>query len=357
MRNKLLLVLFLSSVSLLFSVVAVNENQYIVKAGDTFFVQFPAIDTVTVQVPVLVTGKIMIPLFNITEEIAGLTAAEAKTKLAEKLSEGRKNPPEFVFELAYLSPFSYHLSGAVNMPGEFESEYPLSLYQALMLGKGRVSSASSKITVINGKRKNVYDINKYLLEGDLTQNPVVNSGDVIVVDYAKEVVQVFVNNDTVSVARNFETEPGDKVKNIIAKLSYKGFKLDFNKIIVEHDGVQFKAEEETEVFPEDKIYLSTLDSYVYVIGEVKTPGRIPYKAGKNAQYYVDNAEGYIMESKEFKLYLIRDGKKKKYSGQTLYPGETILVEDDFWAFTSHILKPVGMLASIISTAILVYKNI
>ncbi|MBI2428789.1 MAG: SLBB domain-containing protein [Ignavibacteriales bacterium] len=74
----------------------------------------------------------------------------------------------------------------------------------------------------------------------------------------------------------------------------------------------------------DKIIIPARVNAVYVFGEVKNPGHIPYAAGKDVNYYIQRAGGITEHGQDGEIRIVKSSSK-----QWLVPSETSIEEGDY----------------------------
>lgn len=126
-------------------------------------------------------GTISLPLIGNTK-LGGLTIQEAEDLLTSRYA-GYVDNPEVNIELVAAQSLRYYLLGAFVTPGVKYPLHPLNLLEALALG-GSVEIPSADLYqayVARGATKLPVDLNALLVQGDLSQNIALASGDVIVI--------------------------------------------------------------------------------------------------------------------------------------------------------------------------------
>ncbi len=132
---------------------------------------------------VLVTGDgtVSLPLVN-SVEVGGMTLSEASNAITAAYGAYLNNPNVSV-QLVQAQSMRYYLLGAFTEPGVKYPGHSLDLLDALALG-GSVDMNNADLFqayVAKGPVKMPVDLHALLVEGDLTQNIPLQSGDAIVV--------------------------------------------------------------------------------------------------------------------------------------------------------------------------------
>ncbi len=333
----------------------VNPDDYRVNVNDVFVMQMTVPDTVTVFVPVSLTGHLNLYPVTDTVFVAGLTLSEAYQKINQKIKSAVKKIPISVI-LYKNAPIRFHMSGAVNIPGEFISEELLTLSLAIRKAGGITNAASNRVIIKRSGKEIECNLSKYLSEADNSQNPIIYSGDIIEVPFAKEALKVYANNDTVNVVEAIELSQETSVEEVIRQLKYKNALSDMNQFTLIREGKTTMVSKEEKVKNNDKLIIAQEDVFVYVIGSVENPGRYPYNGNRNPIQYIGMAGGPLISGSSSSYIIKKDGTKKKYKGQAIHPGDTIYVPESYRAIVAAYLVPVSTVISVISTIILLSRN-
>jgi polysaccharide export outer membrane protein len=126
-------------------------------------------------------GTVSLPVLGLVK-LGGLTIAQAQALLTSRLASYVPQP-QVTVELISPQSLRYYFLGAFNAPGVKYPVHPLNLLEALALaGSVQIPSADLyQAYVAQGNVKLPVDLAALLLQGDLSQNIVLASGDVVVV--------------------------------------------------------------------------------------------------------------------------------------------------------------------------------
>ena len=357
MKNSVLISLLVIFCISLFSIDNIDPEYYRVKSGDRFLIQVVSIDTLNKVVPVLPEGNISFMPFIKSQKVAGQTLNNAKKVIYEKISNQVKNS-EINVQLADIAPFSFNVTGAVKKPGNYNSEEMISLDQAIMLSGGLLPSASKKIKIRRDQKVVNADLQDFLLNGDLEDNPYILHDDKIQVNFAENFIKVYVNNDTLNTVEYVEIEDEMKLSDVLFGLGYKSMNADYFKIGILRDDEVISADKNNKVKAGDEIYLANNSKSIYVMGSVLKPGRFPYNANSNIYYYIGLAGGYRKTASKNKAFIIdQNGNKIVVGERKLKPGDTIYIPENFFSKLSIYLSPITAFASLITTVILIQDKI
>ncbi len=358
MHRKIILTLislWILSLSLFATEYAVDPDQYIVKMNDVFLIQTVVPDTMSLRVPVLPTGQLNLFPMADTVMVAGKTLKKAYEEINTRLNKFMKKPNVQVM-LLNIAPITYTVSGAVNRSGEYTSKEPLSLFQAVKLAGGLNGNAGSEVSIKRNGKEIICNISKYLSEGDDTQNPQIYHKDVLNVTFAKDCLRVYTSNDTINYIESVSLDSEKPVFEVIKMLNLKYSASSYGQFTLVRDGNVSLIKIDDKVKNNDKLIISTDDMFVYVMGSVDEPGRFAYNGGQKAIHYIALSGGFTKDASTKTCYLIdKNGVKKKYKGQPIQQGDTILVPESWRAVTAAYLVPVSTVISVISTIILLSR--
>lgn len=190
-------ILFLGCLVLTFATVGYGAGEdYRLGPGDVLAINVWGYDELKAEELIIrPDGKIALPLAG-EIQAEGLTPAELSEKLTNTLSFYIKEPKVTVNIYKYRTTRVYVL-GEVNKPGLYELEKEHRLLDGLSAAGGFArSAAKNKVYLVrSGDRQNytLIDLKKILVKGDLSQNYLLNEGDIIyltrnTLDYMKDIL-------------------------------------------------------------------------------------------------------------------------------------------------------------------------
>ncbi|MBX7043465.1 MAG: SLBB domain-containing protein [Ignavibacteria bacterium] len=109
---------------------------------------------------------------------------------------------------------------------------------------------------------------------------------------------------------NFETDIRAKRNRVV---------VDFEKLFRDHD-----KNENVLLEDKDVVYINDNKNIVYVFGQVNQEGYVPFRKGKDVDYYVDKAGGYGLAAEEGDTRIIKFNSRGWYK-----PDEAIVETGDF----------------------------
>jgi protein involved in polysaccharide export with SLBB domain len=139
--------------------------------------------------------------------------------------------------------------------------------------------------------------------------------------------------------------------------------LKFNSIDVEK---VISGAEDYELQDGDLIYVPPKNNFVYVFGQVNTPGFVSYEKGKDYRYYISKAGGFTRFARKGDVKVI---KRKTFTWNDaddveIEPGDYIFVPKKivrepiyYWNLAKDIILTVGAVASTVATIILISNQL
>jgi polysaccharide biosynthesis/export protein len=139
--------------------------------------------------------------------------------------------------------------------------------------------------------------------------------------------------------------------------------LKFNSIDVEK---VISGAEDYELQDGDLIYVPPKNNFVYVFGQVNSPGFVSYEKGKDYRYYISKAGGFTGFARKGDVKVI---KRKTFTWNDaddveIEPGDYIFVPKKivrepiyYWNLAKDIVLTVGAVASTVATIILISNQL
>ncbi len=271
----------------------VDPNHYILGPGDGLNLTVYAFHSLDQNLTVTPEGRLLIPNAG-PVQVSGLTVTEAQKRVVDFLKRDYKSP-DASLSLRRLRPIKISLLGDVLSPG-VQSAVALQRVSEIIDKAGGMKASSSlrniEIRDLSGHIRARADIFRYYALGDLSANPEVQSGDVIVVPSAKRFVTLM---GSVSQPQRMEFVEGDSLTTAIAlskgllpaaitdSIEITRFEAS-NPSHQEHQYVNLANGENPLLQDGDQVFIRSLLKYhvaqmAGVGGEVNYPGRYPIQAG------------------------------------------------------------------------------
>ncbi len=162
------------------------ETDYRIGPGDRLSVSVLQMPDAKSTVRVSQQGAISLPLLGIVQ-VAGLSAAEVETKVADELRRTYVRNPQVSVQVEEIESHPISVVGAVGEPGIFQVRGPMNLLAVLSLAKGVTDTAGNRVLVVRSDTATPpleLDLKQLLESGDARLNVVVNPGDVVKVPSA-----------------------------------------------------------------------------------------------------------------------------------------------------------------------------
>lgn len=173
--------------------VSIDPNSYLLGPGDYLLIDLGVEEQSNFRVPVTPEGVVVIPTVG-RIAVDGITLNSARKKIeAAILTKYRMNNVSTY--LIGLRKIRVHVTGKVLNPGTFVATPIDRVSDLIYRAGGLLENAFIEQTLIRHRDESetMVDYSKFQMNGNLTQNPNVKSGDVIIVpsvDYSKAVVRV-----------------------------------------------------------------------------------------------------------------------------------------------------------------------
>jgi len=264
----------------------INSDEYKISPGENIFISISGIEEVNHNLLVNIENYLFIPKVG-GIHLKGLTLTQAKEKIKLTLEKYYKNVDIFI-SIANLKKIKVLVVGDVVKPLSFIVESNTRLFD-LLLDSVYFNKTSSfrniKITNINGDIK-YYDFLVFLRYGDNKNNPLLNDGDVVLIDKIDKVVTIsgaikfpatyeFVEGESISdliklaggFLFNAKTDSIELVRYDIEGKNQKSYYYSYQEIVEKNLTLIFKDNVLIRVIPEYYI-----DNFVRIEGWVKYPG-------------------------------------------------------------------------------------
>jgi polysaccharide export outer membrane protein len=313
---------------------SVDEDEYIVDSGDIFLIKIdvagPAINIF--QSAITPDGSIFLPNTK-SFKVNGMKLAEAKTKIIKALQISNPSS-EIEVHLFQTHPIAVSILGAVKKEGKQQLTSSSRLFDLIQLANDdefmaqkntqnlphentTIFSPSKKyefessvdslelsyenkislrnIELIRGNKIFNYDLYRFKMLGDKTQNPYLMNDDIVKVPYREAEKNVIEVNGAVGSPISFEYLKED---NLYTALAFSGgilpsadsanieiYRFSNNEKNYEKIVVNYESNLEYPLMPDDRIFVRYKPDYhqkfsVEIVGEVKFPGRYPILEGE-----------------------------------------------------------------------------
>jgi protein involved in polysaccharide export with SLBB domain len=289
---------------------AIDPKTYILGPGDGVYLDVYSAHSLDQDLTVTPEGRIIVPRTG-QIDVAGLTIPDAEKKINVLLEREYKNPQAFL-SLRRLRTMKISVLGEVLSPGVHQATAMMRVSEIIDRAGNMTEKSSLRNIEIHrpdGSLRTKADLIKYFNTGDLSANPVLQGGDVVVVPRSYKQIMI---NGNVGSPGSYEFSEGDKLSSVIAlaKGLKPGARMDSVEIarFSQEDPihahrmyVNFSLGEDPEIKDGDVIFVRGISQYhlprvVSVGGEVPYPGRYSIDIGQTKLDDVIKRAGGVLPS-------------------------------------------------------------
>lgn len=314
------------------NVASVSEAEYIVDSGDEFVVKIdvkgPAFkiykSTVTPD------GYLITP-DGPTVYIRDLPLKQAKILIVKTMLAGYKDSKVECY-LSNIHPISVDILGAIPKSGKISLLSSYRLHDTFSFIEDLELISFRNVQIVRNKERHAYDVLKYRMTGDDSQNPYLMDQDIIYFPYKDSTANLISVEGAVGNDIEFQYKNGDLLKtaiqfaggllpladsNRIELIRFQNQLSQFSKI-----NLKFPNDSDFVLLPDDRIYIRPKFNYhlkekITIKGAVRFPGEYAISDGKTklteiiiqAGGFKDNAS--LKNSKLFRFKQIREDKELK----------------------------------------------
>lgn len=277
-----------------FSEGPINPKDYLMGPGDLLFISISGIEEKIYNVKVNPEGFIYIPQIGVID-LRNKSLLEAREIVKERLLKSFKDVDIYI-TLQNFRKIKVSLIGNVSKASNYILSSSARLFDVFSISEGITTTSDLRNIKVVSKNgiENRYDLIKFLRLGDLSQNPTLKDGDLIIVDKAERFVSLFGH---IKYIGNYEYKPGETVSellNLAGGLMFKAFKDSIEIIRFSKDGktqystyfsYDYLLNNSVNVEPNDMIIVREIPEYfdlhyVTIEGEVRYPGVYKIVKGK-----------------------------------------------------------------------------
>ncbi|MCK5832122.1 polysaccharide export protein [bacterium] len=330
----------------------VDEEKYIVGPGDHFTLSIVGGVEEEYQITVGADGTIILP-YTVGVSVGDKSLASAKKAIISSLAKVIQEN-DISVSLTATRLFLVNVVGMVNLPGDQTVSPAQRVFSAIELAGGKLQNGNfSRVKLIRNGLEKSLDLTRFLYEGDLSQNPHLLDGDIIVVpgaDISQPSVFIFGAGYSGTVTNIYEDEsPMSLIKRVGADREL----IDLADIGLIRKGELYSINlfdnPETPMFSGDSIYFKLLPDSVYVGGKVVGGGSKQYIAGASYVTYIAMAGGLSLEGSLSRVKIIRNGKKlRPNKAGMIRRGDAILIGTSPWYVANEAFKSLGSIGTFAS---------
>lgn len=394
MSNLILLLVLFSQVSLVTENYAqesfselFTEEEYLVGPGDLLFVILKDISFSYITA-INFDGNmpLMVPFF--TKDSVVARPAQLKRVYNISLKEIKDSLKIWYRDILKVSEFDVTVTSprVVNIlvKGRTETNGPVSLKASLRL-TNLLSIANymcsydadiNKVLVETKKGETLFvDLESYFKTGSLVYNPILAKIKSVYVPQIKEgvvvfgaakgypvkrfmpqLVQALGGNFTVSFEANVIKIPCNDSIKVSDAIDKAGGVKSYAVLDELYSAKKGRVGLEDYIIKGDTLYIPPFTDKVFVAGEVKNPGFVPYLPGANLDTYLSYCGGYTSRAASHRLYVIRGKTKiRKSKIGSILPGDIIFVPEVRLKWFEDYLTIAQVLSSLVITWVTLSK--
>jgi len=369
------------------------SEEYILMPGDSLLVTITGATNysyktgityegkITINMPVASlpsTQGIYIPQYDVVAAIPvyGLSLKAARDSLSQVFARYYRNI-NVDLTLLGMRTFFVYVAGEVRNPGSVLA-YPIDRVSEVIKRVGGTTSIGSR-TMIELRRKNqlykTVNLEEFERLGITENNPFVQDGDLIFVPKMKKSVivkgaifgkmgyELKVSQLTAAMERTseglYELIEGEKVSDLISKAGGVTPWADLKSCYVQRGDKRIatnlqeiltneNSEANIELEDGDILVVPSLNSVVYVQGQVVNPGPFPFQPNLRASDYIGLAGGPLAEANMSGAYVLR-GKKRiaVKKDPIVMEGDRIMVPRQVFKFWQDYVEIGSVVASLL----------
>lgn len=308
--------------------------------------------------------------------IYGLSIKTARDSLAKVFLKYLRNI-KVDLTLLGMRQFDVLVVGEVSNPGIVPA-FPISRVSSVIDDAGGINAIGSRAYIELRRRGNIHaivNLTEFDRTGDVRTNPFVQDGDVIIVPqmensvvvkgavFGKREYELRVAQLTAARERSseglYELLEGERVSDLIVKAggltpwadpTYTYIERNNEKLYINLSEITIDAESPQNIKMRngDVLVVPSVNSVVYVQGQVVNPGSFPFQPNLHASDYIGIAGGPLGDASMSSAYVKRGTKKITVRENPLIEeGDVILVPRQIFKFWQDYLEITAVIASLL----------
>lgn len=270
---------------------AIDPATYRLGPGDQLGLSAGGISDFNVSLTVSPEGTIRVPNLGV-RRVAGQTLEATRRMIAADLQKFFTKAP---VDVVLLRPRSYKVvvAGDIERPGTVVLVGPGRVYDAISLAGGLRGSPRRNIVLQRGGRETLLDLVAFQRLGDVSQNPMLEDGDVVIVRAPRGTVRVY---GGVNYPGEYEYREGESLGRLVEVAGGYAPSADTARVrmlrfrgAVASDTMALGAGSPASsaiLRDGDRVYISQdpgfhVSSQVQLSGQVRRPGVYPIEPGKS----------------------------------------------------------------------------
>lgn len=293
------------------------NNYYFLGPGDVLQISVWGYPELTNIITVRPDGMVSFPLINEIKAV-GKTPEEIRQEINQQLCKILKDAQVSLTVINFRT-INVSVLGEVSKPGLYSLTERVDVLKAISAAGGLTDKAGLKNATIIREEQEIIsvDLEKLLIQNDLTQNYLLNSGDSLYIPKAFTITNISVAGEVnspgfyslegkVDVLKAMSasgglTQKADFKNAIITKLNDEIIQVNLEKLLIQKDLTQNYPLETG-----DSLFIPlTFENNIYVLGEVKNPGIYPIEGECTVVEAITKAGGYTANARLKSCVVIR----------------------------------------------------
>ena len=300
-----------------------SESEYRLGAGDKIKVFVFGEADMTVEVRLGASGDMRYPFLG-KIHVAGMTLPELQREISSELSRGYLVDPQVRVSIEEFR--SFYVNGEVKNPGGYPFQPGLTVRKAISLAGGFTENADrNKLFLIHASDEKRHE-SKVALDQEMGPD------DTLTVKKSF----VFVSGE-VKRPGKYVYKPDMTYRLAVSMAGGLTENADEHKLFLIHDegGVKHESKASLDQRVEPNDILTVKQSFFFVNGEVKLPGKYSYKQGMTYRMAISMAGGIKDTSSDDKIYVIHQSADRKTHhvdnlDAEMKPGDVITAKEGFF---------------------------
>jgi polysaccharide biosynthesis/export protein len=190
----------------------INPEEYIVGPGDKLFISITGMVEISLNLIINQEGFLYVPKIG-GIDLRRTTLKSAKEKITAAINRYYKNVELFI-SLTDFRKIKVNLLGDVKKPASYILPGNARLMDLIAISSGLNTTSNYRNIKIIGKEdsSNVYDLIKFLRFGDRSSNPMLNEGDLVIIDKVDRLVYI---NGLVKYSGSYEFKENEPAFDLI----------------------------------------------------------------------------------------------------------------------------------------------
>jgi len=293
------------------------SNYYLLGPGDVLQISVWGYPELTKIITVRPDGMVSFPLIN-EIKVAEKTPEEIRQEINQELCKIIKDAQVSLTVINFRT-INVSVLGEVSKPGLYSLTERVDVLKAISAAGGLTDEAGLRNATIIRENQEIIplDLEKLLIQNDLTQNYLLDSGDSLYIPKAFTITNISIAGEVnspglytlegkvdilkaISACRGL-TQKADLKNAIINKQNNVVIQVDLEKLLTQNDLSQNYLLETG-----DSLFIPlVLGNNVYVLGEVKSPGLYPIEGECTVVEAISKAGGYTSNARLKSCVVIR----------------------------------------------------